>query len=126
MSTDNITPTYPCDQCVKVFPTKAALHGHKMVHVAPTPCPECGRDDFKTAIAVARHRTIEHGVTPGYRKTQKVQKPPKIDPTWKVEDIFTAVLGTLFPQGAVPISAIPALLAWREDTQRMLEKVLHD
>jgi hypothetical protein len=119
----------PCDVCGKEFPSKAAVNGHKMTHIPPTPCPECGRDNFKTNIAMARHRTMEHGITPGYKKkgTNPIGRPRKeIDHEWRVEDIFAAVLSILYPKGAVPIQAIPALISWREDTQRMLEKVMHD
>ena len=75
---------------------------------------------------------VGHGVVPAYKlrtgaKHTKQGRPAKTDPdiSWKVEDIFTAILGTLFPRGAVPVSAIPALITWRDDTQRMLEKVMH-
>jgi hypothetical protein len=90
-------------------------------HRVPQPCPECGKN-YKTAGALGNHRKREHGVE---SRSQREQRSPKVNhrDAFQVEDIFTAILRLLYPGGAVPISSVPALIEWREDTRRMLEKI---
>src|SRR5262245_37036054 len=54
---------YPCTEpgCDRVFPSPNALQGHKIVHMEPVPCPECGEVQ-RTRGALGNHRKKMHGV----------------------------------------------------------------
>jgi hypothetical protein len=47
----------------------------------------------------------------------------KPDGDLSVDEIFDAVVGLLFPGGAVPTKTMTSLLRWRDSTQRLLDEV---
>jgi hypothetical protein len=123
--------TFVCPECSKVYPNAQALSGHVMSHIPAEACPECGRDDFKSANAQARHRSQMHGVVPAYRKNQsttpkvpgRIGRPPRaaVDRGMSVDAIFQSVVQTLYPGGQMPVWAVTPLVQWREATQEMLD-----
>lgn len=124
-----VEPIHHCPDCDKSFGSPAALAGHRMVHTPAGPCPECGRDNFKQANALARHRAVSHGVTPAYKLKQggprgrPRQNSPVDAGPWNVDDVFESVVLTLWPDKLVPVQALVPLMEWREATRVMMEKV---
>jgi hypothetical protein len=53
-------------------------------------CPECGRDDFKSAASLGSHRRTAHGVKGGSAKKIRQPKPP---PTPRPPTVREQVLG---------------------------------
>lgn len=102
------------------------------------PCPECGQS-CKGKAGLGVHRSTKHGVKPqppkhiptGRRRGRppKIRAlptpPPSYDPDWSINDLFDAVVSILWPQpqGTMPIAALPILVRWRDDTQRMLREL---
>lgn len=130
---DLVDKTFPCAECDRVFANPQALSGHAMTHIPAQPCPECGRDDFKSANSQARHRSMVHGVTPAYRQGKttapgRIGRPPRaaLDHGMKVDHIFQSVVQSLYPGGQMPTSAMAPLMEWREATQDMLERLHGD
>lgn len=126
----NVPEQLPCPHCDRVFPNAQALSGHAMSHVAADPCPECGRDDFKSKNAQSRHRSQEHGVVPAYRAGKpasngKIGRPrlARVDTEVSADDIFQSVVQSLYPGGQMPTWAMTPLVQWREATRAMLERV---
>lgn len=123
-------PEFRCDVCGKTYDTGVQLHGHQTTHREPEPCPECGKG-YKFPNALSNHRLHVHGVSDGYvspamvKRSNKLGRPTKVasDQTWEVDDIFQAVLRLVFPNGAVPVEAVPTLVRWRDDTREMLETI---
>ena len=141
---------FVCEICGKDFPSSAALGGHKSAGHRPPkaayepqkfPCPECG-DLFIGQQGLGRHRQAVHGIAGKRTLTHPPKKAPtpkkpvapqptSVIPTFEhtdigdwLDDIFTATVTLLFPDGTVPTRDLDALIGWRDDTRRMLTEVL--
>jgi uncharacterized C2H2 Zn-finger protein len=87
-------------------------------------CPECHK--AIRADNLRRHRRDVHGyveaalfpVAPVTPREQVVEEPDLTE-----DDLFTAAIGMLFPNGVIPVAKVQALFAWRDATRRMLEEV---
>ena len=137
-------PQFPCPKCEKVFWRRQQLTGHLASHVArakaKVPCPECG-EMFLPGVGVASHRARRHGVPGSSKSTRaanaakeaKAVKAPKPKPVkveaepqpheWDVDDIFETVIGTMWPEGTVPLAAVIPLIIWREATQQLISSL---
>jgi hypothetical protein len=121
--------TFPCPEpdCDRVFGSANALQGHKIAHMPPQSCPECGKT-YKSVGALGNHRRTAHGV-PGVSPSAIISRAKTRTrrngnlPDIEVDHIFASVLQVLFPSGTMPITAVVPLLQWREATQEFLEKV---
>ena len=106
--------------------------------IDPLACPECGQV-CKNTTGLGVHRSTKHGV-PGAsnKKTRKKRKvaaaadrvlatgsiprqPTK--PDWSTREVFDAVVSLLYPGSTMPVGALPILLDWRDDTERMLRRL---
>lgn len=111
--------------CTRRFPTQNGLQGHMIAHMPPIDCPECGKT-YKTPGALGNHRKSEHGIE-GNSATQRSVRRRRanriVTHDFQVDDIFQALVRSLWPDGRMPVSALFPLLEWREATREFLEKV---
>lgn len=105
-------------------------------------CPECGKQ-CKGTTGLGVHRSTIHGVAPKHKsykkkktraiavateavldsmaRERKPKAPPK--PDWSTREVFDSVVSLLWPGDTMPVAALPILLDWREDTERMLRRL---
>ena len=82
-------------------------------------CPDCGK--LIGSKDMARHRRLHVGRAPeAPAPVQAVEHEP-VDLT--EDDLFTAAIGMLFPNGQIPVAKVEALFKWRDATRRMLQDV---
>jgi hypothetical protein len=102
------------------------------------PCPECG-NMYHGNTGLGVHRSIKHG----YRGDKKNRKKRKVTaaadrviasgsiprttkpakPDWSTKEVFDSVVSLLYPGDTMPVAALPILIDWREDTERMLRRL---
>lgn len=113
--------------CGKAYPTKNGLQGHSLAHKPAVPCPEC-RKMYRSAGALGNHRKHEHGVVTGPTPRQEkylraAERRDRYTDGWSHDDVFTAVMHILWPDGQIPVRALLPLIQWREDTRTFLEQI---
>lgn len=101
------------------------------------PCPECGQQ-YKGANGLGVHRSTMHGIvgpTGSKVKKRKVKPHPQstigsvprpikpAKPDWSTREVFDSVVSLLWPGDAMPVAALPILLDWKDDTERMLHRL---
>jgi hypothetical protein len=122
-----------CPECGKAFDTPQGLGSHRWAaHQVESPhrndrkrkartkkprpdapCPRGGKEI--RADNLKRHLKNVHDIDLD-AQAQAL--------TFEVDDIFVTVVNLLFPTGAIPIKALPELLAWREATAKLLETLV--
>jgi uncharacterized C2H2 Zn-finger protein len=102
------------------------------------PCPECGQL-CKDSTGLGVHRSVKHGYT-GNKKNRKkrrvaaagervlasgsIPRQPKVTkPDWSTREVFDSVVSLLWPGDSMPVAALPILLDWKDDTERMLHRL---
>ena len=104
--------------------------------INPLACPECGQV-CKDSTGLGVHRSVKHG----YRGAKKNRKKRRVaaagdkvlasgsisrspaKPDWSTREVFDAVVSLLYPGSTMPVGALPILLDWRDDTERMLRRL---
>lgn len=98
------------------------------------PCPECGKQ-YKGVAGLGVHRSTMHNVKPKNTKKKKstttttvttgsiprLIKPAR--PDWSTREVFDSVVSLLWPGDTMPVAALPILLDWKDDTERMLHRL---
>ena len=92
-------------------------------------CPECGMM-CNGATGLGVHRSVKHGYRgpkknrkPKVRLTKVMNTKPVSKPDWSTREVFDAVVSLLYPGSTMPVGALPILLDWRDDTERMLRRL---
>ena len=127
-----------CKECGKRFPSANSLSGHMLSHRPEVPCPECGKV-YKTPGALGNHRKMAHNVSSPWSKEQEARKARnerkrerraaaremrlRVRGDFHADDIVSAALAILWPEGVLPVSVMIPLIEWREATQEFLEKI---